>query len=95
VVTIALAVLVSPYASSQPDGLEKVAADRGIDRDAVPHALDDSPLADYGVEGLDDSRLGTGLAGLVGVLATFAVGSGVVLLARRRRHRPAAAPRPG
>ncbi|CAM5260237.1 Cobalt/nickel transport system permease protein OS=Streptomyces albaduncus OX=68172 GN=FHS32_003758 PE=4 SV=1 [Streptomyces griseoloalbus] len=36
------------YASANPDGLEKVAADHGIDQRAEEHATADSPLADYG-----------------------------------------------
>jgi cobalt/nickel transport system permease protein len=85
VVMLGLAVLVSPYASSDPDGLEKVAADKGIDRDVDEHDLADSPLADYGVEGVDDARVGTGLAGLIGVLVTFAIGGGLFLILRQRR----------
>jgi cobalt/nickel transport system permease protein len=92
VVTLALAVVVSPYASSEPDGLEKVAADQGIDADADEHALGDSPLADYGVEGVDDPDLGTSLAGLIGVLVTFAVGAGLFLTARHRRRPPSPHP---
>ena len=37
------------------------------------HALADAPTAGYGVDGVDDERLGTGLAGLIGVVVTFAV----------------------
>ena len=72
-VAVGLAIFVSPFASSSPDGLEKVAADKGIDADAKPHALADGPLADYGVAGIDDERVSTGLSGLVGVVLVFAV----------------------
>ena len=90
-VALLLAFVVSPFASSSPDGLEKVAADKAIDRDEQDHALADGPLADYSVEGVDDERLGTGLAGVVGVAVTFAVGGGLFVVLRRtggRRSRP-------
>ncbi|MCP9958624.1 energy-coupling factor ABC transporter permease [Streptomyces sudanensis] len=84
-VSVLLAGLVSFYASASPDGLERVAADHGIDRQAREHAAADSPLADYGVKDLDDARLSGGLAGTIGVCATLALGTGVFLAARRRR----------
>ncbi|MDF4251164.1 energy-coupling factor ABC transporter permease [Streptomyces sp. WMMB303] len=83
-VTLACAGGLSFYASSDPDGLEKVAADNGIDKQAEDHAAEDSPLADYGVEDIADARLSGGLAGVIGVGATLVVGSGVFLAVRRR-----------
>ena len=74
-VAIALVTLVSPFASSSPDGLEKVASDKSLGTEVGDHALADGPLADYGIEGLDNERVGTGLAGLIGVGVTFGVGS--------------------
>jgi cobalt/nickel transport system permease protein len=85
VVAAALAFLVAPAASSRPDGLERVAIDEGFAGTADEHALADSPTADYEVRGVDDERLGTGLAGLLGIGVTFALAGGVLLLVRRRR----------
>ena len=76
---------VSYYASSQPDGLEKVAEDVGFIETADDHALGDLPLADYGVSGIDNERFSVGLAGILGVMVTAIVaGGGFVLLARRK-----------
>ncbi|WP_432145062.1 energy-coupling factor ABC transporter permease [Streptomyces sp. bgisy084] len=75
----------SYYASASPDGLEKVAQDHGIDRKTEDHAAKDSPLADYGVKDITDPRLSGGLAGVIGVGATLAVGTGVFVVLRRRR----------
>lgn len=83
--SLVLAGVVSFYASASPDGLEKVAADKGIDAKAEAHAAADSPLADYGVEGITDGRLSGGLAGVIGVGATIAAGTGVFWAVRRRR----------
>ncbi|MFF8291057.1 energy-coupling factor ABC transporter permease [Streptomyces sp. NPDC016309] len=83
--SLVLAGVVSFYASASPDGLEKVAADQGIDRKVQEHAAAGSPLADYGVSGLTDARLSGGLAGAIGVGATVLAGTGVFLAVRRRR----------
>ncbi|MFH8622621.1 energy-coupling factor ABC transporter permease [Streptomyces vietnamensis] len=85
VTALVLAGFVSFYASASPDGLEKVAADQGIDAKQEPHAAADSPLADYGVKGIEAPRLSNGLAGAIGVGATLAVGSGAFWVVRRRK----------
>ncbi|MEU9862788.1 energy-coupling factor ABC transporter permease [Streptomyces sp. NPDC047971] len=85
VAALVLAGVVSFYASASPDGLEKVAADKGIDKNVEEHATADSPLADYGVKGIEAARLSGGLAGVIGVGATLALGTGAFWLVRRRR----------
>jgi cobalt/nickel transport system permease protein len=85
VASLLLAGFVSFYASSNPDGLEKVAADQGIDQKAEEHANADSPLADYGVRDVEDARLSGGLAGVIGVGVTVVAGTGVFWAVRRRR----------
>ena len=84
-VALVLAFFVSPYASSNPDGLEKVSSDKGIDASVTDHALADSPLADYSVQGVENTGLSTGLSGIVGVAVTFAIGTGLVVLLKRSR----------
>ncbi|MFE7775688.1 energy-coupling factor ABC transporter permease [Streptomyces sp. NPDC057445] len=86
VTSLLLAGFVSFYASASPDGLEKVAADKGIDEKVEDHAAADSPLADYGVKDVENVRVAGGLAGVIGVGATVAVGSGVFWAVKRRRH---------
>lgn len=83
VVAFVLAAGVSFYASGAPDGLERVAEDEGFLDTATPHDLADSPLADYGVEGVEDDRMSGGLAGIVGVIVTLAAGAGLFRLVRR------------
>ncbi|MFF3289062.1 energy-coupling factor ABC transporter permease [Streptomyces sp. NPDC003023] len=89
VTSLVLAGFVSFYASADPDGLEKVASDKGFDKSVEEHAAAGSPLADYGVEDVENDRLSGGLAGAIGVGATVVVGSGVFYAVRRRRD-PAA-----
>jgi cobalt/nickel transport system permease protein len=85
VASLVLAGFVSFYASANPDGLEKVAADKGIDEKAEEHAAADSPLADYGVKDISDARISGGLAGVIGVGVTVVAGSAVFWSVRRRR----------
>ncbi|MGI5455504.1 energy-coupling factor ABC transporter permease [Streptomyces sp. CA-249302] len=85
VTSLVLAGFVSFYASSNPDGLEKVARDKGIDSKAEEHASADSPLADYGVKDVENARLSGGLAGVIGVGVTVVAGSAVFWAVRRRR----------
>ncbi|MGV9770715.1 energy-coupling factor ABC transporter permease [Streptosporangium sp. NPDC003464] len=80
VVAALLAGIVSFYASSSPDGLERVAEDKGFSSRAADHALGEQPLADYG----DVGGIPVGVAGLIGVGATLAVGGGLFFAVRRR-----------
>ncbi|MET9598755.1 energy-coupling factor ABC transporter permease [Streptomyces sp. NPDC006459] len=84
VTALVLAGFVSFYASANPDGLEKVAADKGIDEKVEEHAAADSPLADYSVKDVDDARLSGGLAGVIGVGVTVVAGTGIFWTVRRR-----------
>ena len=72
-VSIFVAGFLSFYASSSPDGLEKVAEDKGFLDTAQESANSGSVLADYGVAGIDNERLSVGLSGLIGVIATLAI----------------------
>ncbi|MGW6141655.1 energy-coupling factor ABC transporter permease [Streptomyces sp. NPDC055140] len=85
VTSLVLAGFVSFYASANPDGLEKVAHDKGIDKKTEKHASDGSPLAGYGVKDVGDARLSGGLAGVIGVGVTVVAGSGIFWVLRRRR----------
>lgn len=81
---LVLAGVVSYYASSAPDGLEKVSADHGLDAGARDSATADSPLAGYGVSGISNDRLSVGVAGVIGVGVTFLIAGGAFYLVRRR-----------
>jgi PDGLE domain len=83
---LVLALFIAPHASSSPDGLEKVASDTGIDVGVTDHPMADSPLANYSVKGVDNSNLSTGLAGIVGVAITFALGFGLFTVLRKSRR---------
>ena len=93
-----LAGLVSNFASSSPDGLDDTARagctvdDRGeitggtcMAQREQQHQAADSPLAGYGIRGIDNEFLSTGLSGILGVAVTFAIGGGMFWLVRRRK----------
>jgi hypothetical protein len=67
---IGLATAASPFASSAPDGLNRVAADEGF---AASAKQDHAPLIDYQAA----------LGGFAGTLLVFVVGAGVARLVRR------------
>jgi hypothetical protein len=94
VVALVVAGALSGFASGEPDGLERVAIDQGFDETADDSSMADSPLADYGVDGIEDERWSTGLAGVVGVAITLAVSGALFYGLRRygrwRQHKEAA-----
>ena len=84
-VALLLAGVVSNFASGSPDGLDATARQgctfNAAGRDHRRHlhgssrsrttSWPDSPLADYGIRGIDNPYLSTGLSGVLGVLLTF------------------------
>jgi cobalt/nickel transport protein len=78
IVALGIAALISPFASSLPDGLDRVAADLGFE-----HRTDPQPLArrlptaqmfeEYRVRGVPEP-LATPLAGVFGTLLCFGLG---------------------
>ena len=84
IVSLFLAGVVSFYASSDPDGLEKVAGDIGFIETAKDHANADGTLADYGVKGIENERASVGVACVIGVIGTAVVaGVAFKLIARK------------
>lgn len=87
VLIAALAAAASQWASDAPDGLSRVAADKGLDADEQKHPLGEGPLADYSIRGLDDHPFSKAVSGLVGVFLTFILATIALRLVRRSRGR--------
>ena len=89
-VSLLIAFFLSPFASSLPDGLEKVLEKllpgEPVEEVAPPVS---APLADYTVPGVRKDWLSTGLAGLVGAIIVFAVAFLMAKALARRRSPPA------
>lgn len=76
-----IAVLLSPWASSNPDGLDRVSEDHGFADQAIEEAPAHqlpfySVFDEYAVRGVPDG-IATPLAGLMGTLVTFGLAWGV------------------
>jgi hypothetical protein len=85
-VCLVLAVF-SPLASSSPDGLERVAEDKGFLEMAggSPFQL----IADYVFPGIENEALATIIAGIIGTLLLFGLAYGLAwLLVTARRKKP-------
>jgi hypothetical protein len=82
IISLLVAVL-SPLASSSPDGLEKVAEDNGFI--GMAHSAPFQVIADYVFPGIENEALATILAGLLGTLLIFGVVYGLGRLIKSRR----------
>ncbi|MBE3588018.1 MAG: PDGLE domain-containing protein [Thermoanaerobacteraceae bacterium] len=71
-VALAVAALLSPFASPSPDGLERVAEDQGFLHLAEGKELIHALMPDYVFPGIAHEGLATALAGVVGTLLVFA-----------------------
>ena len=87
-IALVIAAVISFYASSHPDGLEFVAGSTGFVDTAKDSVTANSPLADYGVAGVQNARLSGGVAGVIGVLVTLLLAGGLTWLVRRRTDIP-------
>jgi cobalt/nickel transport protein len=93
-IALLVAIFLSPFASSDPDGLDRVSEDLGFADQAraetPAHKLPFAGIFDeYALRGVPDG-IATPLAGLVGTLVTFGVswGVGKLVLKRSRVHPP-------
>jgi hypothetical protein len=83
---LAIAGLLSPWASAWPDGLDRVASRLDFAGREREQAIPLSPLADYKVAGIRERAWSTAAAGTAGTLLVF---GGVCLLAAGlTRRRP-------
>lgn len=82
IICLAIAAL-SPLASSSPDGLERVAENKGFINleKGSPFQL----IADYVFPGVENEALATILAGLIGTLVLFGMVYGLAWLVKSRR----------
>lgn len=77
--------LFSPQASPHPDGLERVAEDKGFLDKARDSTYEVIP--DYVFPGIADEAGATIVAGIVGTLLMFCVGYGIAWLLRRQARK--------
>jgi len=81
ILALFLAIL-SPLASSSPDGLEKVADDKGFIDTALAASYEIIP--DYVMPGIANDAVATILAGIIGTLVLFGIGYGLAKLLKAK-----------
>jgi cobalt/nickel transport protein len=86
IIALVLAGAISLFASSFPDGLEKVAEKLGFLEKGEGKPTIASPVPDYTFPGLKNERLATSIAGIIGTLAVFGFGYGLAALIKYRRN---------
>ena len=79
-----LAIAISPFASPSPDGLERVAEDKGFLEKGEGPAVLPSPIPDYAMPGITNEKLATSVAGVAGTLAVFGLAWGIGSIVTRR-----------
>lgn len=84
ILAIALALFLSPFASSFPDGLERVAEDHGFIDHGEGQEVVQSPIPDYAMPWIANEKVATALAGIIGTLLTLAVVYGIACLLKSR-----------
>jgi cobalt/nickel transport protein len=72
VIVLLIAVIISPFASESPDGLEKVAEDMGF-LNMAKGIWRYSPFSDYSTGGIENKYISTGLTGIIGVIIVFVI----------------------
>ncbi|CAN5868164.1 energy-coupling factor ABC transporter permease [soil metagenome] len=91
-VALLFAVVVSQFAAPDPDGLERVAENTGFAESAQEHALGGGIFADYATAGIGNETLSLAIAGIVGVVITLAVMTGLFMAVRDRGRAAASGP---
>jgi len=84
-ISLVIALFMSPFASPWPDGLERVAKDKGFLEKGEGSPAIAAPIADYAFPGIENKEWATSIAGFVGTLAMFGVGWGVAVLIKKKR----------
>jgi cobalt/nickel transport protein len=85
-VSLLLVVILSPYASDKPDGLEYVAEEKGfLERTQGKEVLKSTPLPDYSVEGIESERASTVIAGVIGTAVCLGGGLALAFALKARK----------
>lgn len=77
-ITLLLALFLAPFASSSPDGLEKVAQMKGFaEKGEGLKSWRFAPLPDYALPWVKNKKIATAVSGLAGALAIFFISWGI------------------
>lgn len=70
-VSLVIAAFMSPFASSNPDGLERVAEDKGFIHLSEGKEIVKSPMPEYVMPGVENEKAAGSMAGVAGTIITF------------------------
>ncbi len=83
-VSLLLALFLSPFASSSPDGLEKVTEMKGFsEKGGGWKVWKYAPFSEYAIPWIKNEKVSTALSGLIGTLAIFFIAMGIGKLIKR------------
>lgn len=94
IVSLGLAIFVSPFACPWPDGLERVAEQLGFDTAAMEEPILAGLFGDYQVSSIANPTLSTAAAGAIGTLVMLGIGTLLAVALVLARPRAAAPVRP-
>ncbi len=83
-IAIAIAVFLSPFASSHPDGLEKVAEDKNFLQAAEEKEIIKAPVPDYSMPGIKNKTIAGSVAGLIGTIIVFCIAYGIGIFLKKK-----------
>lgn len=81
-IALVLGGALSPFASSRPDGLERVAEDKGFAEKGQGEPAMKAPMPDYTIPSVRNGQTSARLAGVIGTLLAFGVGIGAAFCLR-------------
>ena len=89
-IALLLALFLSPFAFTSPDGLEKVAETKGFSEKGESLKFwKYAPLPDYAIPWIKNEKISTALSGLIGTLAIFFIALGIGRLIKNNRSKKA------
>jgi len=85
-ISLLLVLFLSPFASTSPDGLEKVAETRGFSERGENRTFwKYPPLPDYAIPWIKSEKVSKAVSGLIGTLAIFFIVLGVGRLFKKTK----------
>jgi len=82
---LVVAAFLSPFASTNPDGLDRVAHDLGFGGKGEAKGLFKTLIPNYELPGIENKAIATSLAGVLGTLFTFGVAYGLGKVVSKRK----------
>ena len=86
IAAVIVAAFLSPFASPNPDGLERVATDLGFIEKGEGVAVVESPVPDYAFPGIKNQSVATAVAGIAGTFITFGAMYALARLLKKGAH---------